>query len=79
MSTRSTGLPAGPARKAAAPAVLVRTSGSPRARMFASHTLVAARAQSTRVTSAAPRLAASRPRAPEPAHRSSTRASSIIP
>ena len=79
MSTRSIGAKAGPARKLVAFAQAARTPRRPRARILARHTATAVREESTSTTSPAPRLAASRPSAPEPAHRSSTRVPSSAP
>ena len=79
MSTRSIGPPAAPARKVAALPVTTRTPASPRERVLRLQTAAAPREESTRVTSPAPRLAASSPSAPDPAHRSSTLAPSSTP
>jgi hypothetical protein len=55
------------------------TSGNPSAVTFCRQVSAAAREDSTKVTPAAPRLAASSSSAPEPAYRSSTRAPSSTP
>ena len=72
MSTRSTGAAGGLASALATVVASTVMPGMPRAAAFFFVTFAAARSDSTSTTDVAPRLAASRPSAPDPAYRSST-------